>query len=212
MKQPLALAACLIALVVSAKAQPLLLPPPAYAHAVPMAALPPHEIAALMRSSGLRPLHRPVRQGRVYVVRAINPAGEEVGAVVDARSGRILRINPMLIPPNALPVVPAALRSGVGADGRVSRRHEHERSPCRASTPRGARVLSLDAAGRSWWGIACTGWRAALAAAAAQGGGDAGARQDRDRRAASDTGRRPTGCCAGARPGPAGRVRPVESR
>jgi hypothetical protein len=106
LKQPLALAACLIALVVSAKAQPLLLPPPAYAH-VPMAALPPHEIAASMRSVGLRPLHRPVRQGRIYVVRAINPAGEEVGAVVDARSGRILRINPMLIPPNALPVMPA---------------------------------------------------------------------------------------------------------
>jgi hypothetical protein len=107
LKHSLALAACLIVFAVPAKAQPLLLPPPAYAHVVPMAALAPHEIALVMRSGGLRPLHRPVRQGRVYVVRAINPRGEEVGAVVDARSGRILRINPMLIPPNALPVGPA---------------------------------------------------------------------------------------------------------
>ena len=81
--------------------------PSAHVHAVPMATLPPYEIVALMRSIGLRPLHRPVREGPTYAMRAVDPIGEEVRVVVDARSGRILRIEPVLIPPNALPVVPA---------------------------------------------------------------------------------------------------------
>ena len=111
MKQPVALCACLIAFGIAAEAgaQPLLLPPPpsAHVHAVPMATLPPYEIVALMRSIGLRPLHRPVREGPTYAMRAVDPIGEEVRVVVDARSGRILRIEPVLIPPNALPMVPA---------------------------------------------------------------------------------------------------------
>lgn len=73
------------------------------AHAQPMlpfyqgvrAELPPHEIAMIVRSSGLDPVSRPVRQGGAYSVRALDMAGREVRVVVDARRGRILRVGPV---------------------------------------------------------------------------------------------------------------------
>jgi hypothetical protein len=56
------------------------------------AGLPPHEILAIVRSAGLDPVSRPARQGPVYVLRALNPAGQEVRVVVDARMGRIVKV------------------------------------------------------------------------------------------------------------------------
>ncbi len=56
------------------------------------AGLPPYEIVALVRSAGLDPVSRPVRQGPVYVLRALNPAGQEVRVIVDARIGRIVKV------------------------------------------------------------------------------------------------------------------------
>jgi hypothetical protein len=56
------------------------------------AGLPPYEIVALVRSAGLDPVSRPVRQGPVYVLRALSPAGQEVRVVVDARMGRIVKV------------------------------------------------------------------------------------------------------------------------
>ena len=38
------------------------------------------------------PVSRPARQGPVYVLRALNPAGQEVRVVVDARMGRIVKV------------------------------------------------------------------------------------------------------------------------
>jgi hypothetical protein len=73
---------------------------------VPMMALPPYEIVAIVRSVGLRPLHRPFREGPTYALRAVDAAGEEVRVVVDARFGRILRVDPVLMPPHAVPLVP----------------------------------------------------------------------------------------------------------
>jgi hypothetical protein len=70
--------------------------------------LPPREVVALVRSKGLEPLSRPVRQGPGYTLRAADPAGRLVQVVVDARLGRIVRIVPIARPdaPEALPYPP----------------------------------------------------------------------------------------------------------
>jgi hypothetical protein len=73
---------------------------PAFAHAV----LPPYEILTIVRSTGLDPLSRPVRQGSTYVLRAIDPYGEEVRVVVGAQRGQILSVRPVV--PVAAPYAP----------------------------------------------------------------------------------------------------------
>jgi hypothetical protein len=79
-----------------ALAQPL---PPAYPGAVYPGAhgpgVPPYEVVAIVRSTGLEPLTRPVRNGSAYALRALDPAGQEVRVVVDARNGRIARVVPV---------------------------------------------------------------------------------------------------------------------
>jgi hypothetical protein len=64
----------------------------------PALAMPPHEVVAMVRSTGLEPLSRPVRHGPAWVLRAVSPAGQEMRVVVDARLGRIVRVAPMLGP------------------------------------------------------------------------------------------------------------------
>ena len=65
--------------------------------------LPPYEVAAIVRSTGLEPLGRPVRQGQAYAVRAVDEAGEEVRVIVDARLGRIVKVIPLMEPRYAMP-------------------------------------------------------------------------------------------------------------
>ena len=79
--------------------------------------LPPYEVAAIVRSTGLEPLGRPVRQGQAYAVRAVDEAGEEVRVIVDARLGRIVKVIPLMEPRYAMPCC------GLHTDGR------HGRSP-----------------------------------------------------------------------------------
>src|SRR5262249_47321500 len=84
--------------------------------------LPPYEVAAIVRSTGLEPLGRPVRQGQAYAVRAIDDAGEEVRVIVDARLGRIIKVVPLMEPRYAMPLLrPPAFgrppRGGGGAGG-----------------------------------------------------------------------------------------------
>src|SRR5262249_35389188 len=67
--------------------------------------LPPYEVAAIVRSTGLEPLGRPVRQGQAYAVRAIDDAGEEVRVIVDARLGRIIKVVPLMEPRYAMPLL-----------------------------------------------------------------------------------------------------------
>jgi hypothetical protein len=55
----------------------------------PLDVLPPHEIAAIVRSRNLEPVSRPIWINRYYLVRAENFNGEIVRVVVDARTGRI---------------------------------------------------------------------------------------------------------------------------
>jgi hypothetical protein len=100
--RPIALGAGLMAAAVvaadSARAQPAPPPYPEPARPAPApgsaAAFPPHEIVAIVRSTGLEPLSRPVRQGPTYALRAVDPAGREVRVIVDAHRGRVLRIVP----------------------------------------------------------------------------------------------------------------------
>jgi hypothetical protein len=54
--------------------------------------LPPDEVLAIVRSNGLEPRSQPQRQGVAYALRALDPTHQEVQVTVDARSGRILRI------------------------------------------------------------------------------------------------------------------------
>jgi hypothetical protein len=97
-KQQIALVVAVLASAIAgpALAQPL---PPAYPGAVYPEArgpgVPPYEVVAIVRSTGLEPLTRPVRNGTAYALRALDPAGQEVRVVVDARNGRIARVVPV---------------------------------------------------------------------------------------------------------------------
>jgi hypothetical protein len=68
-------------------------------------ALPPHEIVTIVRSTGLEPIGRPVRQGPAYALHAVDPAGEEVRVVVDAHMGRIVKVIPLSGPRYAMPLM-----------------------------------------------------------------------------------------------------------
>jgi hypothetical protein len=86
-------------------AQPV---PPAYPGAVfPGEALPPHEAVTIVSSTGLEPVGRPIRQGPVYALRAVDPAGEEVRVIVDAYLGRIVKVIPLSGPRYAMPLLRA---------------------------------------------------------------------------------------------------------
>ena len=58
--------------------------------------LPPYEIMTIVRSTGLRPLDRPLRRGPTYVLHAVGRGGRELRVVVDARFGDILSVRPVL--------------------------------------------------------------------------------------------------------------------
>lgn len=57
-------------------------------------AMPPYEVAAILRSTGFLPLGGPVRRGGFYVVAAVHPRGEEGRVVMDAFTGRVVRFVP----------------------------------------------------------------------------------------------------------------------
>ena len=119
MQKTIALCAGLLAvgLTASAQAQPIapyypgtVYPGAVYPGAGP--ALPAYEIITIVRSTGLEPLSRPLRQGPTYVLRALDPAGQEMRVIADARSGRLVKIvpvaghyvGPMTPPPYGAPV------------------------------------------------------------------------------------------------------------
>jgi hypothetical protein len=81
-------------------------------------ALPPHEILTIVRSTGLEPLGRPVRQGPAYALRARDPTdGQEVRVIVDAQMGRIVRVVPVLMPRYGMPVIRPPGRVAMVPDG-----------------------------------------------------------------------------------------------
>jgi hypothetical protein len=112
-------------------------------------ALPPYEVVALVRSTGLEPLSRPLRYGRTYGLRAVDPvAGQEFHVVVDARLGRVVRIVPILSPGLAMPVMPppyvrlpygvAAVPDGYGPTSRIAPQSPGAEKPAASSAPRTA--------------------------------------------------------------------------
>jgi hypothetical protein len=60
--------------------------------------VPPEDAAAAVRSMGWRPVGAPTRHGPAYVMSAIDPSGQELRVVVDARSGRVVRSAPVYVP------------------------------------------------------------------------------------------------------------------
>ena len=91
------------------------------------AGVPPHEVLASVRSMGLEPLTRPARNGAAYSLRALDPSGQEVRVVVDARRGRVLHVSPLGPrygvmpapygrPPGRIPMVP----DGYGPSSRIA--------------------------------------------------------------------------------------------
>jgi hypothetical protein len=107
LKHKIALCAGLVAaLSVSGHALAQPAPPAAYPGTIyPNAGLPPHEIVAIVRSTGLEPMGSPVRQGPAYALRAVDPAGEEVRVIVDAQRGRIVKVIPLMAPRYAMPLM-----------------------------------------------------------------------------------------------------------
>jgi hypothetical protein len=83
---------------VAAVAQPIEGPPAAFSDGPP-----PYEIIGIVRANGFRPLGPPMRRGRVYVVHAMEPRGDDVRIVIDAFSGRILNVAALDTPPYAGP-------------------------------------------------------------------------------------------------------------
>jgi hypothetical protein len=94
----------------SVSAQPA--PPPYYPGPVPAQPLPPHEILTSVRSTGLEPLSRPMRFGPAYSLRAADAAGRELRVIADARTGRVLKVTPVLFPRYAAPVPPPPAYGG----------------------------------------------------------------------------------------------------
>jgi hypothetical protein len=132
LKHVIALCAGLLALGASASAgdlaQPVLPGYPGPVYPGYALGLPPHEIVTIVRSTGLEPLYRPVRHGPSYVLRAADPAGQEMRVTVDARSGRVLQIIPVLGPRYAVMPPPygrppgriAMVPDGYGPNSRIT--------------------------------------------------------------------------------------------
>ena len=104
--------------------------------------LPPDGVLAIVRSNGLEPRSHPQRLGAAYALRALDPTHQEVQVTVDARSGRILRVNP-----TAGAAGPAPLNSISYPEGAA----EQAPNPRAARAPRPnvapAAKLNADAAG-----------------------------------------------------------------
>jgi len=99
----------------SVSAQPV--PPGYYPAPDDGTGLPPQEVAAIVRSTGLEPLRRPLRQGPVYVSRALDPSGQEVRVFINAQMGRVVRIVPVTMPRYGMPVVRPPGRIVMAPDG-----------------------------------------------------------------------------------------------
>ena len=62
------------------------------------AVIAPPEVTAIVRSNGMKPVSPPMRYGPSYMLRALDPNGQEVRVVVNGRSGRIIAVRPVFGP------------------------------------------------------------------------------------------------------------------
>ena len=72
--------------------------------------LPPHEIVTIVRSTGLDPIDFPVRRGALYVLHALDHRDRDVRVLIDARSGHIVSVTPVMtasrMPPGGVTMGP----------------------------------------------------------------------------------------------------------
>ena len=70
--------------------------------------LAPPEVNGIVRSMGLVPTSRPVREGLTYAVLAADPRGRPVRVIIDARFGDVLSVRRVIFagPPGAYPEPP----------------------------------------------------------------------------------------------------------
>jgi hypothetical protein len=66
------------------------------------AMIAPSEVTAIVQSNGMKPLTPPMRYGPSYMLRALDPNGQEVRVVVNGRSGRIIAVRPVFGPRYAI--------------------------------------------------------------------------------------------------------------
>jgi hypothetical protein len=103
LKQTIAITAGLLVLGLATAGDALAQAAPVYPAATQ---LPPYEIVAIVRSTGLEPVSRPVWRGQVYALHAVDPAGHPVRVTVDSRLGRIMSVTPAAHPRFAAPALP----------------------------------------------------------------------------------------------------------
>ena len=75
-------------------AAPPYAPPPGMPYGYDPALIAPHEIYAVLRDNGFRPLGFPHRQGFTYQISAVDPDGLDGRLLIDGRNGRIIRFVP----------------------------------------------------------------------------------------------------------------------
>jgi hypothetical protein len=72
--------------------------------------LPPNRIAAIVRATGFDPMGAPVRNGDLYVLRALDPNDIAYRLVIDARTGRTVSMRE-IARPGPYQAIPAAARN-----------------------------------------------------------------------------------------------------
>ncbi len=63
--------------------------------------MPPYEVTKIVRSAGFDPLAPPLREGTTYVLRPTDFRGILMRVVVDAHSGAIRAVNPIVPRPGS---------------------------------------------------------------------------------------------------------------
>ena len=117
-------------------------PPPNVA-----AGLPPGQIMAIVRASGFDPIGRPVRNGSVYSVLALDPYDVEYRMVVDARTGRTVTVREIARPAGPYEAVPPRFgRVFAGPAEGPAMRPPHDVPHAPAAAPHGAPTPQRSAA------------------------------------------------------------------
>lgn len=70
------------------------IPPARYGGMIERPTVPPHQVVAMLRNTGFSMLGRIERRGWIYTVAVLNPNGDDGRAIIDARTGAIIRFIP----------------------------------------------------------------------------------------------------------------------
>ncbi len=70
------------------------IPPVRYGGMIERPTVPPHRIAAMLRATGFSLLGRIEQRGWIYTVAVLNPNGDDGRAIIDARTGAMIKFIP----------------------------------------------------------------------------------------------------------------------